>query len=87
MRGSGIVGPTCLRRVRSIRPILRSLRSSSSPADDAARKDAAVVIGRRIVLWGIPIAAIAALCLALGVPWWLVTGGIVAFVVVILFEI
>jgi hypothetical protein len=58
-----------------------------SPVDDAARKDAARLIGRRLVLWGIPIAAVAVLCLALGVPWWLVTGGIVAFVAVILIEI
>ena len=58
-----------------------------SPDDDAARAAAAKKIASRVGLWGIPITAIAILCLLLGVPWWLVVGGIVAFVAITLFDI
>ena len=58
-----------------------------SPDDDAARAAAAKKIASRVGLWGIPIAAIALLCLLLGVPWWLVAAGIVAFVAIILFDL
>ena len=58
-----------------------------SPDDDAARAAAAKKIVSRIALWGIPIPAVALLCLLLGVPWWLVAGGIVAFVAIILFDL
>ena len=59
----------------------------ASPEDDAARKDAAKKIALRLAQWGIPVLAIAGLCLSLGVPWWLVVGGIVAFIVIIVFEV
>lgn len=58
----------------------------SSPDDDAARAAAAKKIASRVGLWGVPITAIAILCVLLGVPWWLVAGGIVAFVAIILFD-
>ena len=57
-----------------------------SPDDDAARTAVAKKIASRIGLWGLPITAVALLCLLLGVPWWLVAGGIVAFVAIILFD-
>jgi fatty acid desaturase len=56
-------------------------------ADDSSRKDATRRIAVRTALWGLPIAAIALLCLALGVPWWLVAGCIVVFAAIIVFEI
>jgi hypothetical protein len=55
--------------------------------DDSSRGDAVRRIAVRSALWGVPIVAIALLCLALGVPWWLVAGGIVVFAAIILFEI
>lgn len=61
--------------------------TTGEPADDSSRKDAARRMAIRAALWGVPVAAIALLCLALGVPWWLVAGGIVAFVAFILFEV
>jgi hypothetical protein len=33
------------------------------------------------------VAAVAALCLLLGVTWWIVLGGVVAFAVIVLFDI
>ncbi len=57
-----------------------------SPDDDVARADAAKMIAKRLGLGAIPVLAIAVLCLALGVPWWLVAGGIGVFVAIILFE-
>jgi membrane protein YdbS with pleckstrin-like domain len=57
-----------------------------SPDDDAARADAVKTIIRQAALWGLPVAALAVLCLLLGVPWWIVAGGVVAFAVIILFD-
>ena len=57
-----------------------------SPDDDAVRAAAAKKLALRVSLWGIPITAVAVLCLLLGVPWWLVAGGIVAFIAIILFD-
>jgi hypothetical protein len=58
-----------------------------SPEDDAARADAVKTILRKAALWGLPVAALAALCLLLGVTWWIVLGGVVAFAVIVLFDI
>jgi hypothetical protein len=58
-----------------------------SPDDDAARADALKTIFRKLTLWGLPVAAVAALCLLLGVTWWIVLGGVVAFAVIVLFDI
>lgn len=57
-----------------------------SPEDDAARADALNAILKKTVLWGLPVAALAALCILLGVPWWLVVGGVVISAVFILFD-
>lgn len=62
-------------------------RPTDGSDDDPSRGDAARRIAVRGALWGVPIAAIALLCLALGVPWWLVAGGIVVFAAIILFEV
>ena len=59
----------------------------SSPEDDAARKDAARKIALRAAVLGVPLAIVAVLCLALGVPWWMVAGGIAVFIAIILFEV
>lgn len=57
-----------------------------SPEDDDARRDALMTIAKRVVLWTVPVIALALLALALGVPWWLVGVGVAAFVAFILFE-
>lgn len=57
-----------------------------SPDDDHARRAAARHIGRTLLVWGIPLILISALCLALGLPWWIVAIGVVGVVAYILFE-
>lgn len=56
------------------------------PGDEAARGDALRVIGGRLLRWGVPLLAVSVLCILLGLPWWLVGGGIAFFAVVILFD-
>lgn len=58
-----------------------------SPEDDAARSEAIKTIARKAALWGLPVAALAALCLLLGVPWWIVVGGVCVFAFIVLFDI
>lgn len=58
----------------------------TSPEDAEARRDAARTIAKRLLVVGVPVLAIAVLCLLLGVPWWLVGGGIALAVLAILFE-
>ena len=58
----------------------------SSPEDDAARSTAVKKIAKLAGLWAVPVAGIAVLCLLLGVPWWIVAGGIAVFLGIIVFE-
>lgn len=59
----------------------------ASPEDDEARRDAARKIVVRAAVLGVPVAVVAVLCLALGVPWWMVAGGIALFIAIIVFEV
>lgn len=56
------------------------------PIVDSDRSDATRRGALKILLWGIPLLAIALLCLALGIPWWGVAIGIGLFVLIIVFE-
>jgi len=63
-----------------------SVEQPASSDDDAARSAAIKKITKRAGLWAVPVAGIAVLCLLLGVPWWLVAGGIAVFLGIIVFE-
>ena len=55
--------------------------------DAEARREALGEMGRRLAIWAVPLAILAALVTALGVPLWISIGVMALVLIVLVFEI
>lgn len=55
--------------------------------DAEARREALGQMGRRLAIWAVPLAVMALLLTALGIPVWISVGATVLVLIVLVFEI
>jgi hypothetical protein len=55
--------------------------------DADARREAARQIGRRALIWTVPLLLVGLLITALGIPWWISAGSMALVMVVLVFEV
>lgn len=55
--------------------------------DADARRDAAGQIGRRALIWFVPLVLVGLLLIGLGIPWWISLAAMAVVMAVLVFEI